>query len=412
MEKTKELFIDAFRASLKNERVSWSGPFEDEQWALLFKLADIHHVLPMIYEAVYSCPAAGLSGEDILKDAKKQAIGLMTVQVRKTEAFLKIYKALEQAGIRPLVVKGIVLRNIYPGPDLRMSSDEDILISPEDFDICDGVFKKNGLLRQDPQSDPEKKYEISYRDMSGLVYIELHKYLFPPEQAAYGSWNEYFGHVHDNRTEIDVERESIFTMAPTDNIFYLICHAFKHFLHGGVGIRQAADIALFAQRYEEEIDWDEVLEKCEEIRAGKFVQALFKIGRKHLGLNTDPSDIPDELFENETDELPLLSDMLDAGVYGGSDGDRAYSGVVTLSAVAKKEGKGKIPILKNIFPPASKLADRYPWLEKHPVLLPVAWADRILKYEKEIENKGNSDGIRAVKAGKKRIRLLKFYDVV
>ena len=53
-----DLFLPALKAALKNEKVSWDMELTPENWMELFKTANIHHVLPMIYEAVYSCPSA------------------------------------------------------------------------------------------------------------------------------------------------------------------------------------------------------------------------------------------------------------------------------------------------------------------------------------------------------------------
>ena len=59
MDSISQYFLQAVRAALKREQVDWTQEMEPQDWIALFRLADAHHILPMVYEAVYACPAAG-----------------------------------------------------------------------------------------------------------------------------------------------------------------------------------------------------------------------------------------------------------------------------------------------------------------------------------------------------------------
>ena len=65
--------------------------------------------------------------------------------VSRTALFLSDEKELEHLGVQPLVMKGIVCRNLYPKPDLRPSGDEDLLIPAKDFAAVDACFYAEGL---------------------------------------------------------------------------------------------------------------------------------------------------------------------------------------------------------------------------------------------------------------------------
>ena len=99
------------------------------------------------------------------------------------------------------------------------------------------------------EEELERIYEVPYGKKGSLIYIELHKSLFPPESDAYGDLNRFFENVYTDAIEIKIDNTDIRTMGYTDHLFYLICHAFKHFLHSGFGIRQVCDIILFANAY-------------------------------------------------------------------------------------------------------------------------------------------------------------------
>ena len=42
-------------------------------------------------------------------------------------------------------------------------------------------------------------------------------------------------------------KPTIRILAPTDHLLCLLCHAYKHFLYAGFGIRHVCDIGIFAE---------------------------------------------------------------------------------------------------------------------------------------------------------------------
>ena len=414
MDVKKKLFLSALKATLKNEKVSWSEELESQDWAELFRTATMHKVLPLIYEAVYDCPAARTADPQIFMRAKQLTIHSVMLQTMKTNEFLNLFRHLRQSGVHALVVKGIVCRNLYPNPDYRMSGDEDILIPEDQFELCHQTMLDYGMQLADQAQDIYTEHEVPYGKPGSPLYIELHKCLFPPESDAYGDLNRFFKNVQDRAVKLSIDGEEVVTMGHTDHLFYLICHAFKHFLHSGFGIRQVCDIVLFANHYGKEIDWIRILRQCREIHADLFTAALFRIGQKYLTFDPALSGYPKEWQEIWVDEQLMLEDLLDAGIYGDGTMSRKHSSSITLNAVsAQKQGKkAEHSVIKTLFPPAKSMERRYPYLKKYPMLLPVAWVSRILKYRKEISKSQNNDAAQAVAIGNRRVELLKQYKIL
>lgn len=414
MDQIQRLFLQAVRASLTGEQVSWTEPLPAEQWGGLFQLAEIHHVLPMVFEAVYACPSARQTDPRLMMQAKGRMIQLVMLQTRQTAEFLDLYRHLSGAGLEPLVVKGIVCRSLYPKPDYRLSGDEDLLLPPEEFESCHQAMLAYGMQPADPGQDLAAADEVPYGKPGSPLYIELHKSLFPPQSDAYGDLNRFFTDARAESVLLTFQGTPVRTMNPTDHLLYLICHAFKHFLHSGFGLRQVCDIALFANAYGPELDWQQVLECCREIRADQFAAALFRIGEKYLTFDPAAACYPVQWREIQVDEGMLLEELLASGVYGDSSLSRKHSSNMTLEAVAaqkqgKRQGSG---LLKSVFPPAKALENRYPYLKKKPYLLPVAWGDRILRYRKETQANPGSDAAEAMKIGSQRIELLRAYGIL
>ena len=412
MDATMKNFLAILNAALVNERAELEGEILPEEWNTLFRMAGIHNVMPLFYEAAY--PALQQAGLPLLPVIRRKVMQQVLMQTMRTEAFLSLNQTLQAAGVQPLVVKGIICRSLYPNPDCRQSSDEDILITEEQFDTCHRAMLEFGMHTTAEERQLLTAHEIPYRKDGSPLYIELHRHLFPPESDAYGDMNRFFAGVFDRAIPEEIQGNTVYTMSHTDHLFYLICHAFKHFLHSGFGIRQVCDIILYANAYGSQIDWMQVLEHCQEIRAAQFAAALFQIGSKHLVFDPDQAAYPDTWRQISVDEMPMLKDLLSAGVYGGADMSRKHSSNITLDAVAaQKQGrKRQNAVLASAFPSAAKLEGRYHYLKNNPWLLPVAWCSRLWTYSRETRNSRNNNAADALKIGSERIELLKTYDIL
>lgn len=402
---TNERLLEALGAAIIQEKVTWADEITGEAWTELFSLAQIHHVLPLVLEAVIGCPAIARLDPRLLRGYQLQSIKTVSTQTRMTSEFLSLYSSLRARGLRPLVVKGLVCRELYPQPDHRVSGDEDMLIPEEDYPACHEAMTAFGM---EAAGDTDA-FEVTYQKPASFLYIELHKHLFHPGSDAYGDLNRFFAQVHQHAVEITVQGVSVATMGHTDHLFYLICHAYKHFLHSGFGLRQVCDMAMYANACGSAIDWQTLLENCKAIRAERFAAALFKIGEKYFHFDPEKACCPDIWCRFDVDEQALLEDIFHSGVFGKTSSSRVHSSNITLEAVsAGNQGKKGSGLRKSLFPPASQLAGRYPYLKEKPWLLPVAWAQRIARYSRE---KG-SDPTESIRIGNERVALLRQYGIV
>jgi hypothetical protein len=411
MEPVYALFLEALRAALENRQVHWDTDVTPEQMSQLVWLSQEHHVLPLIYEAIYACPATTYMDGVIFMQSKHSTVQAVMTQAFKTEEFLRLNRHLRSSGVIPLVVKGIVCRQLYPRPDYRVSGDEDVLCGEEQFKACHRALIDFGM---EPGTSSLDSYEVPYSREDSPLYIELHKSLFARDSDIFSDCNRFFDGCFDRLVEIDVQGEPVATLNHTDHMLYLILHAFKHFLHSGFGIRQVCDMVLFANAYGESIDWEDILTKCKGLRAEKFAAALFAIGEKYLIFSPEKACYPQNWRQIETDPDALLMDMLQGGIYGYSQRSRMHSSNMTLNAVsADKKGKRSDgSVIRTIFPSAKRLDGRFPYLKRMPFLLPVAWVSRIAGYAKETISEPNSSAGEVLRIGSQRVELLRQYDII
>ena len=414
MNARSERMLEAIRCFLNGKKAEWQEDISEAEWMELFGLSQQHQVLPMVYETVYPCPAFRTVSAEQNQILKRQVIRQVMVQSRKTEEFLALYRKLTESGITPLVVKGLVCRNIYREPDYRCSGDEDVLIPREQFGRCHEIFTENGMKPVEPGENMEAEGETPYYKEKGALHIELHKELFAAESKAYGEFNGLFADAFERKIQIEINGVQVYTMCHTEHLLYLIVHAFKHFLHSGFGIRQVCDIAIYANTYGSEIDWDELQEKCRSIHAEVFAAALFDIGEKKLVFDKKKACYPESWEQISADGDELLADLIAGGVFGDSSMSRKHSSNMTLQAVAeeKRGNKARASLRQSIFPGREYMERTYTYLKDYPFLLPAAWVSRIGKYMLESQKMDNNDVLESIEIGNKRIDLMKKYKII
>ncbi len=396
----ERVFLALLGAALREETLTET---ESADWQRVFAMADRHHVLPLALESACRCP--GIPAE-LLKAAEERAMLTVIGQAVRTGAFLSLYRHLREAGCAPAVVKGLVCRQLYPQPDSRPSSDEDMLIAPGELPAVHALMTARDMVTDDGQPPAPDADEVTYMGPDRLR-IELHTSLFPTSGAVYRQMNALFDGALDRTVTEEVQGVPIRTLCPTDHVLYLLCHACKHFFHTGVGIRQVCDIGMFSRRYGGEIDWARVRSCCEAVRMADFAAAVYRIGTNHLGLET-----PEVFSDLHPDETGMLRDMLSGGVYGAADETRLHSSTVTTEAVeAHYEGRSARGVSAALFPSADSLKGRYPYLADRPWLLPAAWGQRIFRYLRRGEQAGGDAG-ESLRIGRERTALLRQYGVI
>ena len=325
--------------------------------------------------------------------------------------FLEVYKKLKETGIQALVVKGCVCRAVWPKGDLRISADEDVYVRAEDFQKACEVLRKCGLVC-DEKADPETDFEIGWRRPNSTLYIELHQKLFLPESGATGNLQRFFDDAFDRATEYSVEHGAgtVWSMSPEDHLLYLILHAYKHFIHSGFGIRQVCDIGLWAMRYGVEVDHNLVIRNLSDAHALYFAAAVFAIAKEDLGIDLQ---LPACWEEIQVDREPMLNDLLDGGIYGGSTMSRQHAAPMTVEAVAASRGnRKKKGLLQRAFPSRDSLLRDYPELKEHHARLPLVWMKRLAKYRKETKNDENNSTSESIRIAREREELLKLYRII
>lgn len=367
----------------------------------VLKIASNHNVLPLCYENISSAP--GFDAE-AYKGMQKKIFSVVFSQTKRSANFKKIYKILLDCGVKPIVLKGIICRQLYGELcDHRPSGDEDILIKKEEyFKLCD-ILTANGYI---PEKNITKKAldgveEVTFKSPNGLK-IEVHLNIMGTENKIRRKMNNYFENAFDNAVIIEIDGQKYYTLDYTENYIYLFYHMLKHFSTAGVGVRQVVDMFKFGEKYKNNIDWGKVYDAVEGLNADKLYGDMVEIGNRYLGF----------AMENKygiTHPDRLIDDMFSSGAYGNGTLEQLGSKVKVMAAI---DSGGKQSRVKMIFPSIESMREHYRVLYDHPYLLPVMWVVRIVRYVFRLNTGKTYNVSKSEEIADNKIQLLKDYNII
>lgn len=333
----------------------------DVDWNALVQLARMNSVTGVLgYLTMVGdiCPDPEL--RRLLQDRCRQTIA----GTGNRAAMAQLLSArLKDNGIRHIFMKGYVLRDYYPVPELRTFGDIDLVIELPDREKCHRLMLEQGF---EPITDWEPVY--SYRRQT--EHYELHTELIETDVSGQADFRGYFQglwqHVISNG-------ENSLQFEPEYHFLYLMVHLAKHIKGSGAGIRMYMDIAVFLRRFPD-LDWDWIWGELERQNFTAFSGTVLAFVRRYFGVDCPGlrQDVEDRVLE----ELAELS--LSGGTFGRFGKDPG-----TLSLEAENRGEERISRLgalsRRLFPAAKTIESRYTYLRDKPWLLPVAWVHRLVK---------------------------------
>lgn len=234
-------------------------------WNLIYEFAKQHSVVSMIAQVIKELPKQFWPDAELLSEFNKELAFTVQKYEFKMKTLFTFISALTNAKISHLLIKGAILRNIYPTPELRVSSDTDVVVKPSEFfDAIDALKDKGFIVDLVENSVATIK--------CGSEIFELNTEL---ENINIQS-KIYFSTPFDDISECS---GYTYKLKPIYHLLYVITHIAHHLSIGGVGIKMIMDIDAIIRNYPE-INIREFLELCDNIKIRKTAEALIALSKK------------------------------------------------------------------------------------------------------------------------------------
>lgn len=319
-----KLLLEILRASLKNEKTGFTDDM-DIDWQQVLESANSHQITSLVYNSIDRDYFEKID-KKIINDWKSNVIKLNMLQIYKVSRFYKILSDLNKLNIEVIALKGIVIRNYYPRPELRTMGDLDILVHKDDYCTVKEYILKSGFSI----ANDDHPIHTEFIDKSGIS-VEVHWKLINNETYAYDTAN-FEKNIWCGIEKFKINSTTINILGKEDFLLHLCIHMAKHLRGTGFGLRQVYDVAAFCIKEGKNIDWIKFEEKAIECGALKFSITLFKLINYIFNLDLYENIINKNLSV-DCDIVTLLDEILSYDVF--KNGERK----ICLSKISLKDDK-------------------------------------------------------------------------
>lgn len=232
----------------------------------------------------------------------------MQEQVRLRYTLEEAWKALEKAGIEPILMKGAGLASLYPEPQMRQWSDIDLFVGKKQYHPACAVMRNTfpEALHFAEESDYYKHYNL----IADGVAIEIHRVTValqhPIDAMRYAKMEEY-GVQNAERIVLDGLEVRIFE--PTFNTLFVFLHSWEHMMTSGANVRQLCDLCLLLQNNAGRIDQKRLEEWLRALHLTKVWQLYMAICVKQFGLPEHEAPLYKEIGDEGLLEALLVGRM-------------------------------------------------------------------------------------------------------
>ncbi len=336
LEIIKAIVIDGKR---EHECQFLISELEQEQLNALALCAKRHQITHFVYYVM------GYSGHT---ESERDFLSSVAVTVQQSKAAFDISAAFSKHKIPHIMLKGTVIRKLYPEAWMRNGCDIDVLVKNEDLQRAGDVLKDIGY-----EFESMITHHASYHN--DYIEVELHYLLI--EDFLNIKASRVLDNVWDIALKLEAKNENSFLYELPDEYmyFYQLAHMVRHFNRGECGIRPVLDI------------W--MLNNCCDNNRQKREKILEEGGltlfEKHM------VELGDFWFSNGSGEgLEKIEQwVLSAGTVSPKE---------RVESIMKTQHNNRFQyFLYVMFPPYNKMCHRYRILKKHKWLLPLFY---ILRY--------------------------------
>lgn len=270
----EQLFLSLYRAGLWADIADGKhdlpeGTYRDETWQGVSAIAQSQTCVGVVTDSITRLPREKRPPKTIYFGLVSGTGAIEQENRRMNESLRGMFPMFKRLGFSAWLLKGQGLAQCYPQPLHRTSGDIDVYFpQPGDFDRATSLFAKY-LPREDTGGVGECSFS-----QNGIL-IELHRDIA----------TDLNGRLHHDfptwSSEVSTEQPDRWgdvVLPPVRfNVVFVFVHLARHFIGGGIGLRQVADWMrfLYTHRAGNEKGW-------EAVDAAKLETDLRHLGLWHL----------------------------------------------------------------------------------------------------------------------------------
>lgn len=245
---------------------------------------------PLVFPRVLTDEWMSGLGDEWRVQMKAVCVQNMQMQAKMRMIQEQAWKALEDAGIKAVLMKGFGLAQYYPSPEQRQWGDIDLYVGPEQYHPACAVMRETfpDALKFDEELDHYKHYNL----IADGVSIETHRVsvgLTHPADVRRYQRMESAGMAKSEKLVLGGLEVRV--PEPTFNALMVFLHAWEHMISSGANIRQLCDLALLLHHEQERIDWKRLERWLKALKAWDVWQVYMIMLKHNLGLEVSGLEV-------------------------------------------------------------------------------------------------------------------------
>lgn len=374
MDNTQRQIIYMLSAAIRKKNVKFKSD-EKINWNEVLEESEAHKVTPLIYSSINRAEALNIMDESTLSTLKKNVFKSSITQSSHIKNVASVLEIFNNAGIPIIVLKGLVVRDYYPIPDLRTMCDADVLVHEEDLEKVSALMISLGF-NQIKEKDDHGAHIVFYK---GSTVFEVHWTLI--NDRFFKGDKSFEDKLWDDAMDVTVGGVKTKSLSLEDLAVHLCTHMAVHLAYSGFGVRQLTDLVVLVERKGHLIDWKAFLNKSKECGVYTFAIAIFNICNRLFDMEM-PKEIKGEKNIKNKYIEQLIQDIFDSGVHGKKSNDRVFAAEFAFDQ-GEGAADGSVSIIKKfmklLFPPIRQMSDKYNYAKKFILLAPIAWIHHLIE---------------------------------
>jgi hypothetical protein len=254
-----------------------------DEWSSLLNFLRANWIIPFVYRKIGSSPQECRPPETITDEMRQDFLISVVRSLHMERQLQEIIEALEEEGVRVLVLRGPALAfSLYEDPAMRPSCDLDLLVLPEQVVQARTILESLGyrclardFFREEcfiHHENPGNKFPVDLH----WVHWELHPFFKGSEQVDMLD-------LFQRGWKVETPTLAFETLHPVDYLIHSAIHLVM--IHKNeMRLSWIYDTALLAQHLQVPDDWETLQERCVAWRARLPLEHCLKMAQAWAGL--------------------------------------------------------------------------------------------------------------------------------
>lgn len=276
----------------------------------LFNLALQENVSSFLYPTLIKYHEEIKLDEQIMRRWKETTLIMATRQLHMFDGIRTIFDLFKANGIPAISLKGLVLKQLYPQPELRNMGDLDLFIDETDIQKSIELLSTHAYQPNSKDLNDPKYMHIGMRK-PGAFSVEFHRTLWHPTKMKKRDNRLWCKHIWDNKRLLEIEGLQFTALSLEDEMINLVIHLARHLMDSGANLQQLCDIVLFINANWDIMDLEYIDQTLKSMDFFTFYQYLLSTCHLFLGLaiSINPS------YLNKNKSRILLNDILNSKMH-------------------------------------------------------------------------------------------------